>query len=105
MNNVLAVLRILKKYSSEDHCLTAEEINERIGEEWPGVALNRKTISKAIKDLTEYGAGEFDIIKQGRKGCYYRQTSISSSESGNNDETERNWCIRVAPSELDSEMK
>lgn len=82
MNNALAVLRILKKYSSKDHCLTAEKINERIGEEWPGVALNRKTISKAIDDLDAYGkaTGEFEILKTGRRGCYYRQTSLSSSD-------------------------
>ena len=82
MNNALAVLRILKKYSSEDHCLTAQEINERIGEEWTGVALDRKTIYKAIDDLNAYGkaTGEFDIIAQGRKGYYYRQTSLSSSD-------------------------
>lgn len=82
MNNALAVLRILKKSSSESHRLTAQEINEKIGEEWPGVTLERKTIYKAIKDLNDYGmaTGEFVILGKGKKGRYYRQTSLSSSD-------------------------
>lgn len=82
MNNALIVLQILKKYSSENHCLTAEEINEKIGEEWPGISLNRKTIYSAIRNLNDYGmtTGEFLIESKGNKGSYYRQTLLTPSD-------------------------
>ena len=82
MNNALIVLHILKKYSSEDNCLTAQEINEKIAEEWPGIYLNRRTIYSAIDHLKDYGKAtkEFDIVSEGRKGCYYRQTLLSATD-------------------------
>lgn len=61
----LMILKILEKYSDEDHRLTQGRIIELLNTEY-GMECDRRSVSKNIKSLKEM---EYDIVKE-KDGCY-----------------------------------
>ena len=70
--NIIYVLNILEKYSSENSPLKQEQIVELIQQDYD-VSLNRKAVAHCIQCLEELFAADDsrrEIIRDGRKGVF-----------------------------------
>ena len=73
---LIYILEILKEYTSYNHPLLQNEVQELLAEQY-GIELEYKTISKNINLLIEEGFVQTDGKKQ---GCYYNQHPFEDSE-------------------------
>ena len=74
--SILYVLRILEKYSDENHLLTQEDIVQKIYSVY-GMECERKSIGASLDSLEELG---YDIVRVPRKGCFLGERTFESSE-------------------------
>lgn len=72
---VLCILKILKKYSDEEHPLNATKISKYL--EDYGIESERKSIYNDIKLLEDFG---FDIIKSANKGWFIGEREFEIPE-------------------------
>lgn len=72
---ILQILKILKSQSSEDKPITQTKIKELL--EQDGLSCDRKTISRNINYLVEFGC---NIVKIPGGGCYYDDDTFDDSE-------------------------
>lgn len=75
---ILAVERVLKEYSDEDHILSMGEFRNRIRQEY-GLYPDRRTVSSAIETLNEFGY-DISTFSENGKGYYLRQRDFEISE-------------------------
>lgn len=68
--NVIYILNILKKYSDEDHILTAQDITSLIKEEY-GVENDERTIRRNINLLKEKLGYNISTRSENKKGYYF----------------------------------
>ena len=74
--SILYVLRILEKYSDENHLLTQEDIVQKIYSTY-GMECERKSIGASLDSLEELG---YDIVRVPRKGCFLGERAFENSE-------------------------
>lgn len=74
--SILYVLRILEKYSDENHLLTQEDIVQKIYSIY-GMECERKSIGASLDSLEELG---YDIVRVPRKGCFLGERAFENSE-------------------------
>lgn len=75
---VLAVERVLKEYSDEDHILTMEEFKKKLQMEYD-LFPDRRTIASAIQTLAEFGH-DISTYSENKRGYYLRQRTFEPSE-------------------------
>jgi hypothetical protein len=75
---ILAVERVLKEYSDEDHILSMCEFRNRIRQEY-GIYPDRRTVGSAIEELTEFGY-DISTYSENGKGYYLRERKFEPSE-------------------------
>ena len=73
---ILLVLKILEKYSDENHLLTHQQIIDLMQSDY-GISVERKSIGNSIDILIELG---YDITKAKKMGCYYSGRLFDASE-------------------------
>ena len=73
---ILLVLKVLEKYSDENHMLTHQQIIDLMQSNY-GVSVERKSIGNSIDILIELG---YDITKAKKMGCYYSGRLFDASE-------------------------
>ena len=73
---ILLVLKVLEKYSDENHMLTHQQIIDLMQSDY-GVSVERKSIGNSIDILIELG---YDITKAKKMGCYYSGRLFDASE-------------------------
>ena len=74
--SIFYVLKILEKYSDENHFLTQEDIVKKIYSTY-GMECERKSIGASLESLEELG---YDIVKVPRKGCFLGERNFEKSE-------------------------
>ena len=79
--NILYILNILKKYSDEDHILTAKEITNLVKEEY-GVDNDDRTIRRNISLLKEKFNYDISTKKENKKGYYLIKDYYSDFDIG-----------------------
>ena len=79
--NILYILNILKKYSDEDHILTAKEITNLVKEEY-GVVNDDRTIRSNISLLKEKFNYDISTKKENKKGYYLIRDYYSDFDLG-----------------------
>ena len=79
--NILYILNILKKYSDEDHILTAKEITNLVKEEY-GVVNDDRTIRRNISLLKEKFNYDISTKKENKKGYYLIKDYYSDFDIG-----------------------
>lgn len=79
--NILYILNILKKYSDEDHILTAKEITNLVKEEY-GVDNDDRTIRRNILLLNEKLGYDISTKKENKKGYYLIKDYYSDFDIG-----------------------
>lgn len=79
--NILYILNILKKYSDEDHILTAKEITNLVKEEY-GVDNDDRTIRRNISLLKEKFGYDISTKKENKKGYYLIKDYYSDFDIG-----------------------
>ena len=79
--NILYILNILKKYSDEDHILTAKEITNLIKEEY-GVDNDDRTIRRNINLLKEKFNYDISTKSENKKGYYLIRDYYSDFDLG-----------------------
>lgn len=72
---ILQILKVLKENSSDNQPITQTEIGKIL--EKDGISCDRKTISRNIDYLKEFG---FNIVKIAGGGCYYIDDTFDESE-------------------------
>lgn len=72
----LYILKILQKYTDDNHSLTYSEINNKLQLEY-GLTADVKTIASYIIALQNFGV---DVIKKGNNGCALISRNIDKSE-------------------------
>jgi len=72
----LYILKILEKYSDETHVLTQKDIIDKIYQTY-GIEFERKTISRNIDSLIDFG---YDIIKNKKTGVYLDSRRFEEGE-------------------------
>lgn len=72
----LYILKILQKYTDDNHSLTYSEINNKLQLEY-GLTADVKTIVSYIIALQNFGV---DVIKKGNNGCALISRNIDKSE-------------------------
>jgi len=75
-SSLLYVLKILKKYTDENHMLTYGDIARKLREEYNS-DLERKTIARNIEILMDNG---FDIVKNGNNGVFLGARDFEDGE-------------------------
>lgn len=63
---ILYILKILKEFSDEEHPITQSDIIAKLKDY--GIDCDRKTITRNIKYLIDYG---FNIVRNLGGGCYF----------------------------------
>ena len=71
----LYVLKILKECSDDKHPITQGEICEKLKKY--GIVCDRKTVSRCIDGLIDFG---YDIVRIIGGGCYYIDDTFDDSE-------------------------
>ena len=79
--NILYILNILKKYSDEDHILTAKEITNLVKEEYD-VDNDDRTIRRNISLLKEKLGYDISTKKENKKGYYLIKDYYSDFDLG-----------------------
>ena len=79
--NILYILNILKKYSDEDHILTAKEITNLVKEEY-GVDNDDRTIRRNISLLKEKFGYDISTKNENKKGYYLIKDYYSDFDLG-----------------------
>lgn len=79
--NILYILNILKKYSDEDHILTAKEITNLVKEEYD-VDNDDRTIRRNISLLKEKFGYDISTKKENKKGYYLIKDYYSDFDLG-----------------------
>lgn len=74
--SIFYVLKVLEKYSDENHPLTQEDIVEKIYSIY-GMECERKSIGASLDGLEELG---YDIVRLPRKGCFLGERAFEKSE-------------------------
>ena len=76
MKKIICILNILKKYSDENHALTASEIIEKMNSLYY-VNAERKSVYRDIEVLAECG---YNVAKAGRNGFYLAERNFEPAE-------------------------
>ena len=81
LGNPIYILKVLKKYTDEEHMLTAEEISRKVKEEF-GEDITSRTIRRNI-DLLKYKL-DYDIStrNENKKGYYISRNPDTDFEPG-----------------------
>lgn len=74
--SILLILNVLKEYSDEDHCLTQQDIIDKVYELY-GIELERKSVAFSISLLQDLG---YDINKFPRRGYALLSRTFDNSE-------------------------
>ena len=77
--NVLCVLKILEKYSDENHILPMRDLLKKIDFEY-GVRLDRRSVYSAIGLLMDFGY-DISVYEENRKGYYLRSRTFEEAEA------------------------
>ena len=72
----LYIIKILQKYTDDNHSLTYSEINNKLQLEY-GLTVDVKTIASYIIALQNFGV---DVMKKGNNGCALISRNIDKSE-------------------------
>lgn len=72
---ILYILKILKEFSDEEHPITQSDIIAKLKDY--GIDCDRKTITRNIKYLIDYG---FNIVRNLGGGCYFINDKYDTSE-------------------------
>ena len=72
----LYIIKILQKYTDDNHSLTYSEINNKLQLEY-GLTADVKTIASYIIALQNFGV---DVMKKGNNGCALISRNIDKSE-------------------------
>ena len=67
--NILYILNVLKKYSDEEHILSASKIKEKI-EEVYGETIDSRTLRRNINLLKEKFGYDISTYNENKKGYY-----------------------------------
>ncbi len=79
--NILYILNILKKYSEQEHMLTAVEIREKVIEEY-GMEIDVRTIKRNIQLLKHKFEYDISTREENGKGYYYTNNPDIDFEPG-----------------------
>lgn len=74
--SILLILNVLKEYSDEDHCITQQDIIDKVYELY-GIELERKSVAFSISLLQDLG---YDINKFPRRGYALLSRTFDNSE-------------------------
>ena len=75
---ILYVLKILKDGSNKDHPISQSVVTKTIN--LMGIKCDRKTISRDIDCLIDYG---YDIVKIKGGGCYFNSADFNATDIEN----------------------